>query len=80
MFKPSFLKDVVPDREPRTSITTIYKSTKFQSVVAPTPPEFNMEIVEVGFNLRMRTAKERFARDKDAVYDIEVLEVSVDYS
>lgn len=45
-------------------------------LLAPSPPGLDMEFVEVGYVLRVRTPEERFASDEEMVYDIEILRVS----
>lgn len=48
-------------------------------MLVPIPQNFEMEKIEVGFTLKTRMPKERFASDPDAAYDIVVIKVSVKY-
>lgn len=45
-------------------------------LLVPSPQVLDMEIIEVGYALTVRTVDERYASEGEKVYDIEVLKVS----
>lgn len=78
IFKFAFLQDhgLVANRKSQTLIITVIQMSTDLFLLVPSPQVLDMEIIEVGYALTVRTVDKRYASEGEKVYDIEVLKVS----